>query len=158
MLTQKYVHWLFNYHAASGVLTWRVQPAHSVPRGTRAGSHSTWCRHVQIDGKKYREADIIWLWMTGVWPTVELDHADCNAFDNSWSNLREATRNENKANRRNYRPGKLKWTCLMPSGVYQARVCFRGVHHHVGSYPTEQEAHDAAYALAQRLHGAFVRE
>jgi hypothetical protein len=114
-------------------------------------------RQVRIDYVSYNEASVIWLWMAGIWPINKIDHADLNPFNNSWSNLREATTGENTANSRNKRPGRLKWTYIQSTGRYQAQVRSKGVIHCLGSYDTEQEAHAVAYAVAQRLHGPFVR-
>jgi hypothetical protein len=156
MLTHAYVRKLFNYDPLSGVLTWRVRIAQRTYAGDQAGSDYPSNRRVKIRGVKYPETKIIWLWMTGVWPD-EVDHRDCNFRNNRWRNLRLATRSENVANRRKYIGNKLKWVTITPKGRYQSHVQFNRVSYHVGTYDTEQEAHNAAYAMAQQLHGAFVR-
>jgi hypothetical protein len=167
LLTQALVRQLFNYHAATGVLTWRVTPSRRMHAGDRAGTEHYNKRYnkqgkpesrvICIDYQRYRETNIIWLWMTGVWPTHDVDHADVNPFNNAWSNLRLATRSENIANQKSQRPGKLKWAYKTKEGNYQSKVQMHGVSHFLGTYSTEQEAHDRAYVVARRLHKQFVR-
>lgn len=164
MLTQAQVRKWFDYDPTTGVLRWRIRPANAVQVGDRAGSNiydkhgKPFKRVVGFDNyTSYTEAHVIWLWMTGVWPTKLIDHANLDRFDNSWSNLREATDSENSANGPSRHAG-LKWTNLEKNGRYRSRVRWQGVLHNVGTFHTEQEAHDAAYALAQQLHGQFSRK
>jgi hypothetical protein len=164
MLTQARVKYLFNYDPLTGVLMWRVRPSRNMRAGYRAGIEdyqhdgSPKRRQVRIDGVSHNESHVIWLWMTGVYPTGKIDHADLDPFNNVWLNLREATTGENTANGMGRRPGRLKWTYENKYGKYQAQVRSKGVVHCVGTFDSEQEAHDAAYAVAQRLHGQFVRK
>jgi hypothetical protein len=163
MLSQADVKQLFDYDPLTGELTWRIRAANNVFAGQRAGVEDYQTngnprrRQVRIANVSYNEAHIIWVWMTGAWPRSKIDHADLNPFNNSWSNLRKATTGQNTANGRNRRLGRLKWTYLQSSGRYQAQVRSKGTIHCLGSYDTEQEAHDVAYAVAQQLHGPFVR-
>lgn len=155
MLTQVEVKQWFNYDPASGILTWRRTGMRAGTKLYRRGKPSI--RQVMLSGKAYNETAVIWLWVTGSLPTLRVDHIDLNPFNNSWSNLREADNSQNQANRRNSRPGQLKWAYLHENGRYRSRVVFRGVRYDCGYYDTEQDAHDAAYAVAQQLHGSFVR-
>lgn len=154
MLTHQHVRRLFDYDPLTGVLTWRIRAARNVFAGDRAGNQH---RQVRINRHAYLMTHVIWCWMTGVWPSTTIDHADTNPTNNTWNNLREATRSEQGFNRRNY--GKLlKWVGTNNRGKpYRAQVQLNGVTHYVGSFDTEQDAHDAAYAVAQQLHGPFVR-
>jgi hypothetical protein len=161
MLTQAYVKRLFDYDPLVGVLTWRIRPNSRIAAGSRAGAASyhpngkSRDRHVCIKRKHYPESKIIWVWMTGIWPQDEVDHIDVDPFNNVWLNLREAKRSNNGANRHTYRKG-LKW--VHPNGKrFYSQVRHQRINHYVGTYDTEQEAHDAAYLVAQRLHGSFVR-
>ena len=163
MFTQAVIRQLFTYDPATGILRWRIGRGRMLA-GSQAGTnyydHKTGaphCRTVQINGGRYVEAHVIWLWMTGSWPNHDVDHTDVDPFNNSWSNLREASDSENSANRHNYRSGKLKWA-YEHYGRYQASLRHAGKVHHIGTFDTEQEAHNAAYALAQQLHQQFTRQ
>ena len=144
MLTQAQAKRLFHYDPVTGEL-----------RGRRKVIAS---EYVRVDGVLYRATHVIWVWMTGKWPTHTIDHRDTNTHNNSWGNLREATRSEQQANRTSGYGGKLKWAIKQPNGRFAAIVGYNNKRYRAGVFDTEQEAHDAAFKLAQRLHGGFVRK
>ena len=154
MLTQIEVKRLFDYDPATGSLTWRVRAARNVFPGQRAGNLN---RQVRIDYRAYLITDVIWLWMTGNLPVETIDHKDHNHNNYSWGNLREATYGENNANRRNYKSVGMKWVRQVKRAGWGYQVQINGVPFRKSGFKTEQDAHDAAYALAKRLHGAFVQ-
>lgn len=68
--------------------------------GRPAGSLDTkgyWI--IKIDGQSYKASRLAFLYMTGEWPTDEMDHIDRKPWNDVWSNLRQATRTENNQNR-----------------------------------------------------------
>src|SRR3954464_3736442 len=101
MLTQARLKELLHYDSETGLWTWlkhryRIQP------GDRAGTISKkdgYC-HIIIEKKNYMAHRLAWLYMTGGWPSMNMDHIDTNRSDNRWLNLRLATRPQNQANRR----------------------------------------------------------
>lgn len=87
---------LFDY--VDGKLFWKVCPAHKVKIGDAVGSlrpNGYW--HTQINGKRYYNHRIIFLWHHGYLPT-KLDHIDGNSLNNKVENLRPATDIENACN------------------------------------------------------------
>lgn len=156
-LTAARVRELLTYNKATGELRWRVNrgPVHA---GDRAGgvtekSPGQFYRQLRVDGVLISEHLVIWLWMTGKWPSPECDHQDGDGTNNRWSNLREATHAQNVRNtacRIDNRVG-LKGVKLTPNGTFQASI-----RAHLGTFKTKHAA-SAAYAkAAAALHGAFA--
>ena len=54
---------------------------------------------ISINIKRYLAHRIAWVYMTGNWPK-QIDHIDGNRINNIFTNLREATKEENSKNRR----------------------------------------------------------
>lgn len=151
MLTQALVRELFDYDPETGHLMSRRL-------GRRVGSvNGQGRRFITALGSKVSEHRVIWLWMTGRWPS-EVDHINGDPADNRWANLREATRAQNLANRKSY--GKhLKGVSRAPGrDFYNASIRVLGTRLHLGSFRTEQEAHDAYWTAAQKYFGKFARK
>ena len=87
-----------DYNAGTGVFTWRL------PRRGRARNRVAGCRgptgyfYICIDGKLYLAHRLAWFYITGSWPSDEIDHRNGIRSDNRWINLRAATRSENGQN------------------------------------------------------------
>ena len=98
-LTQQRLKELLVYDPETGVFTWRKDRADNARRGAIAGSpKSDGYMRLCIDGRRYRAHRIAWLYVTGKWPTKEIDHINGDGLDNRWANLREATRSQNMCN------------------------------------------------------------
>lgn len=102
-LTAEYVRSILLYNASTGIFTWKARS--DVPKkwntryaGTLAGRVSNGYYDISIFKTRYRSHRLAWLYMTGGWPKNEIDHKDLNRSNNSWANLREATRGQNAAN------------------------------------------------------------
>lgn len=163
---QSYLHECFNYCVETGVLTWKTRPhAHfdSVPTfrwwntrydGRVAGYlHSDGYRQIGIDGVYYKASRVIWKMIKNEEPW-EIDHKNKQRHDNSWSNLRAATRSQNQGNvalRKDNSTG-LKGACLIKStGRFKANISISGKMVHLGTYADAEGAH-AAYCKAARAH------
>ena len=94
-LSQKRLRTLLRYYPKSGKWIWLTSVG-SVKPGRKTGTGF----HIQIDGKKYMTSRLAYLYMTGHWPILEIDHADLNKKNHRWANLREATRQQQCVNRR----------------------------------------------------------
>lgn len=107
---------------------------------------------------KFRAHRLAWFYMTGAWPSKEIDHINGITSDNRWENLRECDHSQNNHNqgiRRNNRSG-VKGVHLNRSGRWQVQVCLNYKIHHGGVYAKLQDAEEAAKALRSRLHGDFA--
>ncbi len=74
-------------------------------------------RRVQFDGKTYSAASMIWYYVTGTYPTLQVDHKDRNPGNNKWKNLRLSTNSQNMVNRKQQRD--------LPKGVYRCKDRYR---------------------------------
>ena len=69
--------------------------------------------HIMIRGKFYKGHRLAWFYMTGEWPSEQIDHINGCRSDNSWANLRECSNSQNSFNRKKYRNNSTSVT-----GVY----------------------------------------
>jgi hypothetical protein len=150
------------YCPVVGVFRWKiVRPGRKI--GSVAGCQCkiSGYRNIKLLGVGYSEHHLAWLYMTGKWPTKEVDHKDTNRSNNAWSNLREATHGQNQSNCRAYKNNKLgyKGVSIVPTrpGKYRARIRNGGVEKSLGVYNTPQEAQAAYVVAAKELHGKFWR-
>ena len=91
---------LVDYDSETGIFTWKPRKwAYGAKAGTEAGWRD-WKGYVIItlDRVNYRAHRLAWLYMTGEWPSQDVDHKDRNKANNRWINLREATRSQNMGN------------------------------------------------------------
>jgi hypothetical protein len=150
---------LFKYDKATGYLYWRV-PGQRRRAGTRAGSRRPdGYYNVSISGRHYLVHRIIWLWVTGAWPPMNIDHADLNKSNNAWSNLRLATPRQNSANRRAAVTNKsgFKGVCKGSPNRWQAAIRINGRIVHLGSFKSPELAHAAYKRAADEFHGIYAR-
>ena len=167
-LTQAEVRALFTYDKKEGLLRWRNPSGRfeRIPAGSVAGSttNKEGYRYVTINGKLYRGSRIIWLWVTGEWPPVQVDHEDRDTGNDKWTNLRLANGSQNKANSGKY-GGKPKSSLLKgvqavqkARGIrYRAIATKDGLREHLGYFDTEELAHAAYLKRSEELHGEFAR-
>ena len=153
LITQDRLKSLLTYDADTGVLFNRVCRNSRAPKDAPAGTCTAdGYTAVMIGGKKYQAHRLIWLYMTGSWPTVEIDHINQVRNDNRWVNLREATRQENSWNTGKHaktKSGVKGVAYIGKSGKWQVQMRVRGKSYYIGQYNTI-EAAAAARANAER--------
>jgi hypothetical protein len=99
MVTAQRIRELLHYDPNTGVFTRLVSTSSSARAGGVAGSrHCDGYSVIWVDSRIYRSHRLAWLWMTGEWPTHQIDHINLDRADNRWSNLRHATQSQNMAN------------------------------------------------------------
>lgn len=103
-LTAEEARRLFRYVKSTGLLIRRVAAegrSNSVlyPAGSVAGTmrKDGYC-YTAIRGRQYLVHRLIWLIVTGDWPTEEIDHKNGIGSDNRWKNLRDASVHQNRRN------------------------------------------------------------
>lgn len=125
--------------------------------GTRRGTDGR--ALIRIDGRLYLGYRLAWLWMTGEWSELEIDHIDGDQTNDRFSNLREASRQKNQQNIRKPQSNKRSSSLL---GVYannrgrsapwRSAISVDGKQRSLGAFMTEQEAHQAYVAAKRVLH------
>ena len=154
-----------DYTPSTGAFWWKERPGNvwwnTVHAGTLAGWHSgSGYTYINVHKLSYRAHRLAWLWMTGKWPEAEVDHIDGNPTNNTWSNLREATRNENSRNRhiqRNNSTGTRGISYSARRSQWIVRVMVDKESHFGGWFNDLEEAKRVRNEMVQRLHGAFSR-
>ncbi len=159
-ITRARLHDVLHYDSETGEFRWRKQVSRSVKTGDIAGlTDEDGYRRITIGGKIYPAHRLAWLYMTGNWCPVFIDHRDGNPSNNRWSNLRRATISQNNANRRVHRNNKCGFKGVVRNhiGRWCAAIYKNGRRYHLGSFATAEEAHAAYVTAARKLHGEFAR-
>lgn len=163
-LTVEYVRSILDYNQETGVFTWKCRTIDTNKRweGKIAGSKASngyW--RILIDYKQYLAHRLAWLYMTGGWPTAEVDHISGIKSENRWSNLRAATRIENGCNRR---VGLNNTSGFKGVHFHKSEKKWRAViYHHkkqieLGHFDTPEEAAYFYSYASEYYHGEFRRQ
>jgi hypothetical protein len=165
-LTAKRLHQVLRYDPATGIFTWRVnkfanQAGGNAHKGTAAGTVNNGYRRIKIDGVIYRAARLAVLWMTGAFPTNYVDHHNLDRADDRWSNLRQATRSQDRANspaQKGKRVPLKGVTWDDDKQKYYAGIRVRNMRIYLGRFDHAKDAHAAYVAAARRYFGEFARD
>lgn len=172
-LTAELVRELLDYDPETGVLRWKQRPREGFPS---VGAWVSWnkrCANAQAGcldcigyvkmrllGRTQRAHRVIWLWMTGEWPDLDIDHRDCDPSNNRWSNLRLATRTQNHANRsmqRNNSSGYKGVSFHKESSRWRAVITVQRRHIELGKFDDIEDARAAYLKAAADFFGEFAR-
>jgi hypothetical protein len=160
-ITQAYLREVFNYCPDTGVLTWRIKVGSKTVVGQPAGVVDTTCGYIRVGlaGGKYQAHRLIWLYMTGEWPTSCIDHKNLDRADNRWDNMRPATKAQNMYNlpisRHNTSGIKgVGWS--RTKGKWRATISINNKAKHLGYFSDSALAVAALQAYRESLHGAFA--
>jgi hypothetical protein len=148
-LSQDLLQELFDYKDGQ-LITKFNRPSN--PKGMAIGciDKTTGYVRTMVQGTNYRCHRLIWNWHNGDIPQgLVIDHINCNKADNRIENLRLVTLSENQFNRKNNNKGYF-WD--KSKSKYKARIGFNNKIKHIGSFHTEQEAHQAYLNAKKELH------
>lgn len=158
------------YDGRAGTFTW-------LPRRGDDGETSRWnsryagksagvfhkssgYHRICVEGVVYQGHRLAWFYAHGRWPSHMIDHVDGNPLNNAISNLREATMQQNQANRRP-KPGTISGlkgvTKPARSPKWLAKVRLNGRDIRIGRFDTKEEAAAAYHRAAVENFGAFAR-
>ncbi|TIW28719.1 MAG: HNH endonuclease [Mesorhizobium sp.] len=158
MISQSRLQELLSYDPDTGIFRWL--PGTKLA-GAIAGSRAVlgyWV--IGVADKSYKAHRLAHLYMTGAFPTDQIDHINGNREDNRWVNLRPATNTENARNAsvgKNNTSGFKGVSYHKDTGKYQARIMVDRQLIHLGIYDTAEDAHAVYSAAAKDLHGKFAR-
>lgn len=162
---------LLDYDPATGTFTWRQRQNGSRAWNTRyAGREAGYLWSPTVGRPTYRVIRVHdWPFMahrlavlivTGAMPKYDVDHRNGDGTDNRWSNLREATKLENGANRgptKRNATGFKGVSLNRRSGRYRASIQVAGKWQWLGSFATAEDAHAAYVAACRSQCGDFAR-
>lgn len=151
-LTAERLKELLHYDQETGVFTHRA-PRKKIRVGEVAGTTDKISGYVIlcIDCRHYYGHRLAFLYMTGNWPKLLVDHIDGNRANNRFANLRDAPRLINQQNMR-------KATACSSSGLlgaykkrdkWESRIRHKGKVIRLGVFSSACDAH-AAYVAAKR--------
>lgn len=98
---------------------------------------------INILGRPYTLHRLIFLYMTGRFPTADVDHKNGNRLDNRWNNLREVTRQENLKNiglRSTNTTGHIGVHLRTDTNKFHAYINHKGIKYSLGDYSKIQDA------------------
>ena len=158
VLTQEILKQNLHYNPDTGLFTW-VFSNRARKTGQAAGTVTVY-GYIQISlmGKLYKAQRLAWLYMTGEWPNLTVDHKNRQQQDNRWGNLRLATPSQQSANRSKSKPKSgckgvtyrsryiHPWSAYI--GVNRKQIC-------IGRFDTKEEAAKAYQQAAQRIFGEY---
>jgi hypothetical protein len=158
---------LLSYDPESGHFHWKKSISKQ-KAGTKAGGITTAKRglgksylQIRINGKQYLAHRLAWLMQTGEDPLhYQVDHIDGNGLNNSFANLRLATKEQNAQNsaiRKTNTSGMKGAFFHKPSGCWLSAISVNGKRFYLGQFKTAEQAHDAYCKAAAELHGEFAR-
>lgn len=154
-----------HYDPETGVWTWRVTVSNATAGSdagcvTRHNHGRCFYRVIGIDGKLYLAHRLAFFYMTGAWPTLDIDHKDGDGLNNRWANLREATVSQNLANARRHADnisGFKGVTFDKPTKKFRAQIMINYKQIYLGLHATPEAAHDAYRVAAEKHSGNFAR-
>lgn len=157
MITQNYIKENFTYCPESGLMA-RIncKKFKITPKNKTASGYVRF----KIFGKNRLAHRLIWLYMTGEFPSdgLEVDHINGIRDDNRWANLRLATRRQNRLNSTIDKDNKsgYKGVCWSKhSKKWRAACKINYQYHHIGLYENKEDAHKAYVNYVKELHGEF---
>ncbi len=115
---------------------------------------------IRIDWVLYYAHRLAWLYMTGDWPSDQVDHKDGNPLNNRWDNLRLATQSLNNANaklRRDSTSGLKGVTFHKGAQKWCAQIQWHGKRIYLGLFKSKEAAHIAYMEKATSLFGEYAR-
>lgn len=161
-LTHELLISVLDYDPEAGTFTWRLPIGGHVRMGAvvRGCPDQDGYLRVRLFGRGYRFNRLAWFHMMGEWPRGVVDHKDGVVTNDKWSNLREATFQQNAANRRAQDRNKSGFKGVFwcsGTKAWRAQIANNGKSRDLGKFPSPEAANDAYVAEAEKVYGQFAR-
>lgn len=163
-LTQEYIKNILGYNPETGEFRWKWR--HDVPpevntrwAGKEAGGIELGYRIIGINYIDYRAHILAWCYMTGEWPTNDIDHRDLNRANNIFTNLRKATRSQNIFNspKKSNNTSGYKGIDFHKGKYWRTRIQVNGKVTTLGYFLNIEDAAKARANALEKYHGEFAR-
>lgn len=156
MLTQARLKELLHYNPDTGVFTRLVATSNFIKVGDIAGaSHNRGYICISVHSKPYLAHRLAWLYMTGQFPSKQIDHVNGVRNDNRFINLRQCTQYENDQNRVSRKNTTSKYIGVSWNNErrkWRATININGKQKHLGRFETEEEALSAYIEAKAKIH------
>jgi hypothetical protein len=171
IVTCEIVRELLNYDPDTGIFTWRYRDRKYFPSdraqkiwnvrffGKEAGSKYLGYLIILIFGRRFKAHRLAFLYMTGSFPDMEIDHIDRNKSNNAFKNLREVSSSGNHQNVFNPQSNnklKIRGVRQTASKKFGAQIKVNGEYYHIGTFETAAQAEAAYLAAKAALHPEAV--
>lgn len=155
-LTPERLRELLHYEPEVGVFSWKA-PRRGVRPGRTGNVRPDGYIRIGIDGVNYLAHRLAWLYMTGGWPTIDVDHRDGNPSNNQFINLRDVSQQMNienirAATKRNRSSGLLGVSFHARDSLWRARIRIDGKDRTIGYFKTPEAAHSAYLEVKRKKH------
>lgn len=156
-ITCELVRSIYDYNQDTGVLTYKEDRG-AMKKGQRAGTYKRGYLNLNICGKFFQGARVVWLHVHGRWPTGEIDHINRIPSDNRVENLRDVSHRVNMLNQRstraNNKTGVVGVYYFTREKRFHAQISIKGKMTHLGAFINLDDA-AKAYAQAKATHHAI---
>jgi hypothetical protein len=147
---------VLSYNSQTGVVSWKANSGiwGRLKAGSTAGyKDPSGYISIRIDDTLYKAHRLAWALHYGSFPNQGIDHLDGDPSNNKIDNLRQADQFVNNQNRRDKKTSKTLGTYFCANrNVWQAYITVRREHFFIGSYKTQEEAHQAYIDVKRAVH------
>lgn len=156
-LTPERLRELLHYDPDAGSFIWIKTNTNRLKAGEPAGTvdRAGYLR-IMVDGVRYGANRLAWLYVTGEWPSGEIDHINRDPSDNRLGNLRDVPHVVNVQNQVRPHQGNKYRGVSLHHGRYKARIGLNRKVLCLGTFDTPEEARAAYLAERARLHPGAV--
>jgi len=155
VITQSQLKQHLHYDPDTGVFTRLVHMRRSEKGSVVGDVKAQGYRYIGVCGDRHRAHRLAFLYMTGAFPTEQVDHIDGDRDNNRWANLREANNAENARNMR-LKKNNSSGICgvsrlVRKTEKWRARITVSGSERHLGVFDSLEKAIAARMAAQASL-------